>query len=309
MIVNQFWYDLNTDVNGEIELCLLRVLSIRSFLSHGYTVHFWSYQTVTNEIDHPNFKWMDAREIISEKEFLSRPVTLHRPGQGEVMKKKVNIAHFSDLFRALLLYKQGGWWFDTDAYCLNKLPQLKEKDRGVILCSLPIKRTGARIVKRKGADFSNSTIYAEKGHQLMKEMAKRVKGTFGKPLAQGFVEPMYVCYEAVEEGGYQASIRPPLTFIPLCWWRTKLYYHENDGLRKRSSFGEHIPTAKTIIKHSSAVNFYNGTFQYLLESKKNAAHTLFDLICEKTGMEIDLSRIYFDGSNYHVMKDEKRRRT
>lgn len=305
--IHQFWYQMDQEVDSTIVLCPLRILSVKSFLANGYCVVFWSYQPISNQIE--GVEYRDAREIISEKDFLSKNVTLHRPLMGEVMKGRVNIAHFSDWFRALLLYKQGGWWFDTDAYCLARLPKLRKKDQGVILCSLPIKKKGARIVRREGSDFSNSTIYAVKGHPLMKEMAKRVKATFGKPLSQGFVEPMYQCYNAVKEGGYLDSIRPPIIFIPLCWWRTRFYYHQHDKERKRLSFGEYVPTAETILKKSSAVNFYNGTFQYLLEQKENSAHTLFEHICKMCGEEIDLDSIFFDGSNYHISgRPEKKRK-
>jgi hypothetical protein len=301
VVVHQFWFEVGKGIKTKISLCPLRILSQRSFLLHGNEVHFWSYQPIGNQIKEAVYR--DAREIVSEEEFLSRKIIKKKPTRrGEVMKD-LHIAHFSDYFRAKLLFMKGGWWFDTDTYCLNRLPFPTKKDKGVILCSLPAKIEGSRAIKRavhNGCQFSNSTLYAEKGHPLMKKISERVKDSFGKPLFSGFIEPMMLSFDVVKEEGFLDSIRPSIIFIPLCWWRSKFYYHENDSLRKRTSFGAYIPTTKKILRESATINFYNGTFDYLFDEKENAAKTIFKIICERSRMKIDTTQMYFDGNNYHV---------
>ena len=102
----------------------------------------------------------------------------------------MHIANFTDYFRVILLHKKGGWWFDTDTYCINKLPKLDLTDRGVIFSSLPTKSTGRYAVRRGlcqetkkirgkikpwhewhgNSQFSNGFMYANKGHEIMKKI-------------------------------------------------------------------------------------------------------------------------------------------
>ena len=75
-IVHQFWHNPHLDISAEIELNELRLLSIKSFISHGYEVKFWSYQKINNLEDIKGAKEMDARKIISEKEFKNHKISL-----------------------------------------------------------------------------------------------------------------------------------------------------------------------------------------------------------------------------------------
>lgn len=319
-IINQFWYEMHKDINSVIELDPLRILSIKSFLIEGYTIHFYSYQSIITPINHPNFYLKDARDIISEKIFTKLKLTHWKPKKNQC-SKNVHIAHFADWFRAVLLFKRGGWWFDTDSYCLNKLPIPDKIDKGVILTSLPTKVEGSLGIKKnlctdtieirkkgiwKGwngkSQFSNSVMYSEKGNPLMKKIASAVRNCFFKPLTHGFIEPMLVSYNVVKKEGYMGSIRPPICFIPLCWWKCRQYLVESYEEHKRTSFGANIPTYDQIIKNSSTVNFYNGTFEYISNKKRNTAQLLFDYLCKKCEMNIDSTKIYKDiyDSNYHV---------
>lgn len=327
-IINLFWFEVGTPIDEEITLCPLRILSMKSYLTHGYQVNFWSYQPITNPIDHPNFYTRDAREIISQKQFESYNITLKKPQRYE-KRKTLHIANFTDLFRILVIYKVGGWWSDTDSYCIGKLPKPDKLDKGVIFSSLPTKVDGSRGIRnhlcvettkfRKGgvwkgwngrSQFSNSYMYAEKGHPLMPKIAKRVKSTFFKDLKYGFIEPMLVVYDVVFEEGYMASIRPPSEFIPLPWWRNRFMYTENDGIVKRTSYGAYIPTYDEVMKKSSCVNFYNGMFKYLHEKKPNVVKRLFKYICDENRIYIDPETLQIDehDGNFHAPKEDRKRK-
>ena len=303
---------------------------MKSYLEHGYHVNLWTYQPVVNPINHPNFHLRDARYIVPEAEFKSYNITLKKPSRCE-KRKALHIANFTDMLRALIIHKVGGWWSDTDSYCINPLPVPDKLDRGVILCSLPTKIEGGRAIRnhlctdtaklRKDgiwiwkkwdgrSQFSNSYMYGTKGHPLMLKIAERVKKNFYSHLKYGFIEPMLVTYDVVKEEGYMTSIRPPITFIPLAWWRNKFMYMSNNKLTERKSFGHYIPNYDEIIEKSSCVNFYNGVFKYLHDPKDNMAKQLFNYICKQCDMKIDPETLEVDGfdGNYHAPKEDRKRK-
>jgi len=303
---------------------------MKSFLVHGYHVNLWSYQPILNPIEHPNFHIRDAREIISETEFKNYNITLKKPSRYE-KRKVLHIANFTDMLRALIIYKVGGWWSDTDSYRINPLPKPDKFDKGVIFCCLPTKVDVSRGIRnhlctdtiktRKNgiwtwrkwdgrSQFSNSYMYGTKGHPLMLKIAKRVKDNFYKELKFGFIEPMLVTYDVIKEEGYMTSIRPPIVFIPLAWWINKFMYMENNKLKNRTSFGHYIPTYDEILDKSSCVNFYNGVFEYLHDKKDNVAKHLFQHICKQCDMDINPDTLKIDKyeGNYHAPKENKKRK-
>jgi len=262
----------------------------------------------------------------------SKATILHLRNRPDMKNEKtLHIANFTDMLRALIIHKVGGWWSDTDSYCINPLPMPDKFDKDVIFCSLPTKIEGGRKIRnhlctdtaelRKDgiwawkkwdgrSQFSNSYMYGTKGHPLMLKIAARVKTNFYSQLKFGFIEPMLETYNIIKEEGYMTSIRPPIVFIPLAWWRNKFMYMNNNKLKNRKSFGHYIPNYDEIIEKSSCVNFYNGVFKYLHDPKDNMAKQLFEHISKQCGMDIDIETIgidEFDG-NYHAPKDDRKRK-
>lgn len=318
--INQFWYDTNYKVSDTIKLCPLRLMSIKSYLMNGYTVNFWTYQKIGNMFDHKNLHVRDAREIVSEKEFKGYKITSVKPKRYQ-KNKELHIANFSDYLRPLIIYKEGGWWVDTDTYCLNKFPKPDKLDNGVIFASLPAKVDGSRGVRHhlcvettkerksgiwKGWDgrsqFSNAIMYGDKGHPLMKKISKNIKDNLKTEWIYGFIQPMFMTYDVVKKEGYMNSIRPPLAFIPICWWNSKMLYTENNNKKLRTSYGAHIPTYNQVVKNSYCVHFYNGMFAYLFDKKENVSKQLFKYLCDRYDMDIKVSDIVSDKykNNFHV---------
>lgn len=94
-------------------LSAMELLTMQSFLDHGYSVNVWSY---SEDLKIPaGAIWKDANEIIPEKDIFSYRHT-NKYGHG-----KGSYAGFSDIFRYKLLYEKGGIWVDTDITCLKKL--------------------------------------------------------------------------------------------------------------------------------------------------------------------------------------------
>lgn len=92
----------------------MELLTIRSFIHHGYSFFLWSYETMEYSLPQGAVQ-MDAREIIREEEvFTYRNINQFGHGKG-------SLAGFSDIFRYGLLNRYGGWWTDMDVTCLSRL--------------------------------------------------------------------------------------------------------------------------------------------------------------------------------------------
>lgn len=94
------------------KLSNMELLTIHSFLEHGYDFHLWVYNELNNVLPE-QVKICDANEIISSDQiFTYKHRSQFGNGQGSV-------AGFSDIFRYKLLYEKGGWWVDMDITCLK----------------------------------------------------------------------------------------------------------------------------------------------------------------------------------------------
>jgi hypothetical protein len=85
----------------------LQTLCIRSFLDHGHEFRLFTYGDVSGVP--AGTTRCDASEILPEGEIFRSPEGF---GAG-------SYAAFSDLFRYQLLFDRGGWWVDTDVFCLK----------------------------------------------------------------------------------------------------------------------------------------------------------------------------------------------
>jgi len=96
-IVNMFWHGPRLPPLAWACMC--------SFLERGHQLRVFSYEHL---VIPSGAIAADAREVI--------------PYLGALQNHEA-IAGFSDLFRYSLLHKYGGWWADTDVFCLtSKLP-------------------------------------------------------------------------------------------------------------------------------------------------------------------------------------------
>ena len=104
-IANLFWHG---------ELTRLEETCIKSFVKQGFHTKIWSYTGI--EID--GAESCDARLILPE-ENLTKYKQRHFSIDDGTKELYSSMAAFSDAFRWNVVNKFGGWWFDTDAYCLK----------------------------------------------------------------------------------------------------------------------------------------------------------------------------------------------
>lgn len=109
VIINSLWIGP--------ELGTLELLTLHSFLDQGYRFSLWVYEEPQGIPRHPVLSVRDAREILDPSRIF-RYAHKNRFGHGQH-----SVAGFSDLFRAFLLHREGGWWSDMDVCCIGNLPE------------------------------------------------------------------------------------------------------------------------------------------------------------------------------------------
>lgn len=85
----------------------LRELTLKSWLSHGFSVNVWSYDNFT----YPDTNSRDAREILPE---------------DSLFEYEGSMAHWKDMFSFKLIGEQGGWFSDLDVYWVNPPPEVDD---------------------------------------------------------------------------------------------------------------------------------------------------------------------------------------
>ncbi|MCC6182151.1 MAG: hypothetical protein IT237_09970 [Bacteroidia bacterium] len=95
------------------QLSALELLTIKSFMHHGFHFVLWSYEKERLQIPE-NCEQRIASEIIAEEQ------VFYYTNQNKFGHGKGSYAGFSDVFRYKLLYEYGGIWTDMDMTCLQK---------------------------------------------------------------------------------------------------------------------------------------------------------------------------------------------
>ena len=113
-IANFFWYG---------ELTKIEKSCINSFVKNRFIVRLWSYQ------NHflPGVECADASLILPKKDINKY---VYRTNHH---KKPNSLAAFANIFRYKLLSKYGGWWFDTDCFCLKDVNEFKKLEGNFIV--------------------------------------------------------------------------------------------------------------------------------------------------------------------------------
>jgi hypothetical protein len=174
-IANFFW---------DGEMSNLEKNCIKSFVRNGFKVKLWSYNGLVVD----GTESCDAN-LILEKSYMSN----HNIKQQHdfISIEKCKMAAFSDYFRFKLISEHGGWWFDTDCFCLKNVSEYTkiksnhdlvsfyEEDDNVIACGV--------FYLKKGTILSN-LIMQEFNNLLEIEKGKVSKwATFGPKFFTNFI--------------------------------------------------------------------------------------------------------------------------
>jgi len=97
-VINSLWIG---------QLSPLERLCLKSFVVQGHAFYLYTYDPIENVP--PGVTLQDAGQILPASKIFR-----NQRGEG-----KGSLAAFSDLFRYKLLLERGGWWVDTDVFCLK----------------------------------------------------------------------------------------------------------------------------------------------------------------------------------------------
>ena len=93
----------------------MQLLTIKSFMAHGYDFHLWAYNQNVAPLP-AGVELKDAGELIPENQVFKYPPN----GPLDVSFGTGSYAGFSDIFRYKVLYEHGGWYTDMDVTCLKR---------------------------------------------------------------------------------------------------------------------------------------------------------------------------------------------
>lgn len=188
----------------EGSLSTMERLSLQSFLNNGYEVHLYHYGDIVGAPEGVVMK--DGNDILSSDN-LFEATGLARS----------SYTAFSDYFRYHLLFKKGGWWFDTDFVSLKLLPQPTE----LLFASTWEGASGSKAV--------GCAMWTRPGDErfrwLITECEKLVKV---EPVL--FIEtgPKLV-QRLVAEHGLERYVAPWWEFCPYPWRMIQRLLHDSFG--------------------------------------------------------------------------------
>ena len=184
----------------------LQQLSVRSFLSHGYEYHLYTYGRLKEVPVGTTLK--DGNEILS-----ADAIFKYADGFG-----KGSYAAFSNLFRYQLLFARGGWWVDTDVVCLrpfhfdSEYVFATERDTdGSVYCATSVMRSpiGAPILDHCLAvarvKDRQKLAWAEIGPLLLTEAVQRFSMTEFCAPVDAFNPIDYFAFTTIVEPGFDMS--------------------------------------------------------------------------------------------------------
>jgi hypothetical protein len=159
-VVKSFWFGPR--------LSPFEVLSIRSFLDQGIIYHLYTY----DEMDLPDgVVRLDAAAVIPKSRIF----------RVESAEGRGSVAPFADVFRYELLFREGGWWVDTDVVCLK--PELPRSDcffawesPSIINCAVmkfSPRHEVMRACRDEALEKTSMTKWGSTGPELLKSVLER----------------------------------------------------------------------------------------------------------------------------------------
>lgn len=174
------------------QLSKVEQLCIQSFLDHGHPFHLYTYGQIDNIPS--GTQVFDAASIIGEDKIFR-----FENGWG-----KGSVSGFADLFRLLMLQKNGGWWVDMDIICLK--PLIFKQD--TVICSSNEGEYGSLA--------NNCVIKAPKNSLLIKYCLDELAKTDVTKMTFGSAGP-FLFQKAVKELKLEEQIVPYQYFNPISW--------------------------------------------------------------------------------------------
>jgi hypothetical protein len=192
------------------QLSPLEQLCIKSFVVQGHPYHLYTYDRLDNVPDGVTVQ--DAGEILPQSLIF----------RNQLGKGKGSLAAFSDLFRYKLLLERGGWWVDTDVFCLK-----------------PFDFSAPYVFGAEDKPVASGVIKMPQGCPLAErcyELARQVD-----PKTIVWNELVAILERGVKDMGLMSYVLRPETFSPIAWHDVPDYILGRKNYRPSTkSYGVHL---------------------------------------------------------------------
>jgi len=250
------------------QLSKVEQLCVKSFLDHGHDFHLYAYEEINNAP--VGTKIFDARTIIGED-----AVFKYKSGWG-----KGSVSGFADLFRLLLIQKNGGWWVDMDIICLKKFDLLAD----TIFCS--------SYEFEYGPLANNCVFRAPKGSAFITYCLNEIAKIDLETMDFGLAGP-FLFQKAVKEVNAQICMMPYYYFNPIAWKNVaELILGKMTTINKIKEIIRPVTKPKSmmgreIVKESYTVHLWNEIWRNNNFDKNGhyATSSLFEKLKQKHGIE------------------------
>jgi hypothetical protein len=174
------------------KLSKVEQLCIQSFLDNGHAFHLYAYEPILNAPE--GTRIMDARLIMPED-----AIFVYKSGWGTG-----SVSGFADVFRLMLIQKNGGWWVDMDIICLKPLDLIAD----TVFCS--------SFEENYGQVVNNCIFKAPKNCDFIRFCLEEIDKIDLGTMSFGMAGP-FLFQKAVRELQLGANIYTYEYFNPISW--------------------------------------------------------------------------------------------
>ncbi|QEC77915.1 glycosyltransferase [Mucilaginibacter ginsenosidivorax] len=266
---------MESDINKNIQslwiggqLSKVEQLCIQSFIDHGHNFHLYAYEEITNAPKGTII--LDARSIIGEDAIFK-----YKSGWGAG-----SVSGFADLFRLLMVQKNGGWWVDMDIICLKKF----DFEADTVFCS-SFEGEYDQLV-------NNCVFKAPKDSEFIQYCLDQIALIDLKTMPFGMAGP-FLFQKVVKELQLEKYVLPYSYFNPIAWKNVSTLIlgkmNKADRIKEfiRPVLKPNTMPGRKIGPHSYTVHFWNEIWNTGKLDKNGVydSNSLFEKLKRKHGIK------------------------
>jgi hypothetical protein len=218
------------------------IAAFNSFLQHDWDVTVWTYENELNVSR--GIKVRNANELLD----------ISRLGSFKYTNCSVNEVVFSDLFRLYVMKHTGGWWFDSDCFCLKNYSDFE---------LLAYNRSF--VTSWEGPEVNNAVLHFPE-ETLLNDFIAHIEATIQPEMPWAYIGPTAMT-EYMKNANLSHCVLPSWTFYPIRWPDAykgiKDEYFSYIRQMCKPSLVYHY--YNSICQHHSSGNEYGGYVGHLIE--------------------------------------------
>lgn len=195
-VVNSFWF-------GE-SLSKLELLSVNSFVKHGYTYNLYVYEDKKPDNIPKTINVKDASSIVDRDN-----VFFYENGFN-----KGSVSGFANFFRYVLISKIGGIWTDTDIVLLSDSLEFGEENHSF-------------IIEDDMGHMANSLFKAPEDSKILNACASYIKKRDPSEFEHGETGPKLITRAVRSFQGGDVNIYKKEDYFPFHWEDTRRLFYDD----------------------------------------------------------------------------------